>query len=80
MTPSLTSPPHNAKLNIRWNKLKESEVNDIDNTVDIHLHDFSSLPISDCHRTGCRDSEHLKMIDEFYKNLINTSQSSSHST
>ena len=62
---------------IRWDKLNEHEIDEINNTVDAHLHDFSSLPIHDCCRTGCRDPQHLHMIDECYDHLISIIQSSS---
>lgn len=77
LIPPLTSNTDKAQLYIRWDKLNEHQTNEINNAVDTHLDDFSSSPLYDLYVTGCRDPEHLEMIDELNENIVNTSQSSS---
>lgn len=62
---------------INWDKLNEEELNDIIQMVDKRLQGFYSLPIHDCHSTGCRQLKHMKMIDNLYELITTSIQSAS---
>ena len=55
---------------VNFEVLSLANINDIMSVLDLHLYDLCSSPLHDCLSLGCREKNHLKMIDDMYENII----------
>ena len=59
-----------SKTYIDWRNLKQNDIGDINNRIRCDLQYFLGSDVMNCCILGCRDVQHVQMLDNFYSKLV----------